>query len=101
SPFDALRPSGRPAGESPVGAEGGLETLTIALLITAIIAVVAVRVVIAWRRQTAPPEAAAGQARHATTEAVDVGLDALRSEPDPRRAVIAAYAAMGRSLSRS
>lgn len=102
SPFDALRPGGRSAdGDPPLGAEGGLETLTIALLITAIIAVVVVGVAIAWRRQNAPPDAAAVEGRQATAEAVEVGLDALRSEPDPRRAVIAAYAAMGRSLSRS
>ena len=30
---------------------------------------------------------------------MEVGLEALRREPDPRRAIIAAYAAMERSLS--
>ncbi|MBI2782250.1 MAG: DUF4129 domain-containing protein [Chloroflexi bacterium] len=37
--------------------------------------------------------------RTAAAIAVDVSLDALRREPDPRRAVIAAYAAMERALS--
>src|SRR5207248_2203549 len=31
----------------------------------------------------------------------EVSLDAIRREPDPRRAVISAYAAMERSLSRA
>lgn len=39
--------------------------------------------------------------RTEASEAVDVSLEALLQEPDPRRAVIAAYVAMERSLSRA
>jgi hypothetical protein len=62
--------------------------------------VVVLGVLIASRRD-GPPDATAVERRHAAAEAVELGLDALRREPDPRRAVIAAYAAMVLSLSRS
>lgn len=102
SPLDALFGGELPAsGDGPIRGERGLEAITMALLITAVLAVVALVVLISWRREDEPPDAAAPTGRQAAAEAVELGLDALRREADPRRAVIAAYAAMGRSLSRS
>ena len=65
------------------------------LLGTVAVAVVAA-VVVLWLRPprpaVAPPEASAARA------AVDAAIGALDAEADPRRAVIAAYAAMQRTL---
>jgi hypothetical protein len=75
-------------------------SLMIALAIVTVLAVVAVVLAIRWRRSDAADQAEAVDGRRGRTEqAVEVGLDALRREPDPRRAIIAAYAAMERSLS--
>jgi hypothetical protein len=57
-------------------------------------------IAIRWRIQDRRWATLAGADERTPTEAaVDMSLDALRREPDPRRAVIAAYSAMERSLS--
>jgi hypothetical protein len=91
-----------PTGPDPNGIAAGRDgtSLMIALVIVSILAVVALLVAIRWRRSDAADRAEGVASRRGRTEAaVEVGLDALRREPDPRRAIIAAYAAMERSLS--
>ena len=73
--------------------------LTIALAVVAGLGVVIVLVALRWRLLDAPTGLRALDRRAAVVEAVDLSLDALRREPDPRQAVIAAYVAMERSLS--
>jgi Domain of unknown function (DUF4129) len=52
-----------------------------------------------WSRRRRPREQAPRERRRQDlAQAVDVGVDALRSDPDPRRAVIRAYVTMERSL---
>jgi hypothetical protein len=75
--------------------------LIIAGVILVGLAVLAVVIAIRWRTlEPATVDRASGR-RRATAEALEVSLDALRREPDPRKAVIAAYAAMEGSLSRA
>jgi hypothetical protein len=76
-----------------------LTPLIIAGVLLIAIALLAVAVAIRWRALDRPSAPAAVERRRAATqEALEVSLDALRREPDPRRAVIAAYAAMEGSL---
>jgi hypothetical protein len=74
-------------------------TFGVALTVAAAVALVAGLVlVVVWRRNR--PEATAlrpGRERE-IAEALDWSLDDLRREPDPRRAVVAAYARMERLL---
>ena len=96
---------GAGGGQSPFDVSPGLAgrdtaSLLIAVIIFIGLIVLLLAVAIRWRMQdrrfaTVGPDAY----RAATEAAVDVSLDALRREPDPRRAVIAAYAAMERALS--
>lgn len=91
-------------GLDPIGLAAGRDgsSLLIALAIVTVMAVVALVIAIRWRRSDAADQAEGIDGRRGRTEqALDVGLDALRREPDPRRAIIAAYAAMERSLSHS
>jgi hypothetical protein len=75
-------------------------SLVIAIVVVAGLFVLLLAVVIRWRIQDRRFATEGGNNdRTATEAAVDVSLDALRNEPDPRRAVIAAYAAMERALS--
>jgi uncharacterized protein DUF4129 len=77
-------------------------SLLIALAIIACLAIVTVALAIRWRLgDDAPPADADAYRRGVTAQAVEVSLDALRREPDPRRAIIAAYAAMERAMSRA
>lgn len=63
----------------------------------AIVVLVALAIVLARRRESSRPEdEEAFEA--ALLRAVEVTIDDLRSEPDPRRAVVAAYASMERVL---
>jgi hypothetical protein len=78
-----------------------LTPLIIAGVLLVAIALLAVAVAIRWRALDRPTGLAELKRRRATHEALEVSLDALRREPDPRRAVIAAYAAMERSLGRA
>lgn len=88
-----------PNGLAP-GRDGS--SIIIAVAIVAVLAVGVVVLAIRWRRSDAADRADGPDARRGRTEqALEVGLDALRREPDPRRAIIAAYAAMERSLSHS
>ena len=91
-----------PAGPDSNGlaTERDGSSLMIALVIVAVLAVAALALVIWWRRSDAADRTETVDRRRGRTEhAVEVGLDALRRDPDPRRAIIAAYAAMERSLS--
>ncbi len=92
---------GRAASPDPLVGERPMTALVIASAILLILAVVAVALAIAWRRADAAdadaPESPAASGVH---EAVELSLDALRAEPDPRRAVIAAYAAMEAAMGR-
>jgi hypothetical protein len=77
-----------------------LTSLSIALVIVSALAVLVVAVAIHSRlRDDRRAGADATDPRAPTVAAVELSLEALRREPDPRRAVIAAYAAMERSLS--
>ena len=77
-----------------------LTSLTIALVIVTGLALLLVALAIRTRLRDDRLGIAGADDRHATTvAAVELSLEALRREPDPRRAVIAAYAAMERSLS--
>lgn len=94
---------GAPSGPDP-GALGpaarDLTSLTIALAIVTILAVVLVAFAIRLRLRDDRIDGAGRDERQASTlAAAELSLEALRGEPDPRRAVIAAYAAMERSLS--
>ena len=98
------RPLDPPTGLGPNGLAGGRDasSLTIALAIVSVLGIVALALLIRWRRSDAADQAGTADDRRGRTEqAVEVGLDALRREPDPRRAIIAAYAAMERSFSRA
>ena len=91
------------AGATDPGALGAasddLTALTIALVIVVALGALIVIMALRWRVLDAPTGVDGTDRRTAVARAVDLSLDALRSEPDPRRAVIAAYAAMERSLS--
>jgi len=82
-------------------AHDDLTSITIALVVIAVIVVAALYLSFRWRILEQPTGVDAGGRRAAMAEAVDLSLDAIRGEPDPRRAVIAAYVAMERSLSRA
>ncbi|HEY8238819.1 MAG TPA: DUF4129 domain-containing protein [Candidatus Limnocylindrales bacterium] len=72
--------------------------LGIAMVIVIVIFLVVVGLLIRWRlTDTRGKRIDRGRAA-STVAAVEVSLEAIRREPDPRRAVIAAYAAMERSL---
>jgi hypothetical protein len=109
--IDELRRAAAAGGGSGAGGLNILDTtgighagddvtaLTIALAIVAGLGLVIVVVALRWRVLDEPTGLGAFDRRAAVVEAVDLSLDALRGEPDPRRAVIAAYGAMERSLS--
>jgi hypothetical protein len=80
-------------------ASDDLTALTIALVIVAALGVLIVVMAIRWRVLDAPTGIDRADHGAAVARAVELSLDALRGEPEPRRAVIAAYAAMERSLS--
>jgi hypothetical protein len=99
------RLGGAGGGQSPFETSPGLAgrdtaSLVIAVVIFFGLIVLLLAIAIRWRIQDRRFATAGSNAYRAATEAaVDVSLDALRREPDPRRAVIAAYAAMERALS--
>jgi hypothetical protein len=77
-----------------------LTSLAIALVIVAALGLVFLGLAVKWRlADDRLPADGLDDRSTMTAQAVAVSLDALRREPDPRRAVIAAYAAMERSLS--
>ena len=90
------------AGEGPDpaldGAGTDLTALIVAGVVLVVIALLAIAVAVRWLALDRPPGLPAVERRRATRAALEVSLDALRREPDPRRAVIAAYAAMEQSL---
>jgi hypothetical protein len=75
--------------------------LMVAAVVLAVLAVVALAVVVRWRVLDRPSDVAATERSLATQAALDVSLDALRREPDPRRAVIVAYGAMESCLAKA
>jgi hypothetical protein len=81
----------------PAGRE--LTAMTIALVIIIALAVVSAVVLIRLRMQEDRTDLVLTGHHASTVAAVELSLDALRAEPDPRRAVIKAYAAMEVSLS--
>ncbi|MEO8272970.1 MAG: DUF4129 domain-containing protein [Chloroflexota bacterium] len=89
-----------PLDLSPGLAARDATSLLVALVITVGLLGALIVAAIRWRIQDRR-FATDGPSDHrtATEAAVDVSLEALRQEADPRRAVIAAYAAMERSLS--
>ncbi|HYK96303.1 MAG TPA: DUF4129 domain-containing protein [Candidatus Dormibacteraeota bacterium] len=108
--IDDLRRHAGAAGGGAGGAGGVLDpsglvqgsddltALSIALVLVLALGVLIVVMAVRWRVLDGPATVAVGD-HAAIARAVDLSLDALRREPDPRRAVIAAYAAMERSLS--
>lgn len=76
-----------------------LTAMTIALVIIIALAVVSAVVMIRLRMQDDRTDPGPDSRQASTVAAVALSLDALRAEPDPRRAVIKAYAAMEVSLS--
>jgi hypothetical protein len=88
-------------GPNVLGLPGrDLTSLAIALWIVTGLVVVLVALAIRWRLQDARwIEMGDGDRQASTVAAIEVSLEAIRREPDPRRAVIVAYAAMERSLS--
>jgi Domain of unknown function (DUF4129) len=94
-PGSEVRP--RPTPESDVEQSYEPEFAWIPVLVIALFSAVGVAAYVAAKRRRA---AAAGQDDLAVSlaEVLDETLDDLRAEPDPRRAVIAAYARLERSL---
>ena len=86
-----------PAQAAPRPASGNSPVLAHALVGAGVVVVAAVAVALVVSRRRRPPPAGEG-GRAALAEAVGWSLDDLRREPDPRRAVIAAYARMERML---
>jgi hypothetical protein len=85
------------AGASRAPAPAGDPWLPLALSI----GLVVVSGVLVWaiaRRPPAPGPSLRERTEHALVKALGSSLEALRAEPDPRRGVIAAYAAMETSL---
>lgn len=79
-------------------AAAGSEDWLALLIVLALLLIVAVVVVLRYRARRAPPLVAADAATEAFAAALDSGLDELRREADPRRAVIRAYAALEYAL---
>ena len=92
--------SGNPLDLAPGFAGRDATPILIAFIIFMGLLLLLVAVAIRWRLLDRRFAAEGGDPyRTATEAAVDVSLEALRREPDPRRAVIAAYVAMERALS--
>jgi uncharacterized protein DUF4129 len=92
-----------PVGQDPNALEASRDptSFAIAFAIVTALVVVAIAVAIRWRRSDAALATEHDDRREIAAQAVELSLDALRREPDPRRAIIAAYAAMERSMSRA
>lgn len=103
APVQPIAPPPPPvaAGTSAGDASAGPIALAAALTVLAIVVVAAVVLVVLSRRRRYAPRAVEERRLRALADALDESLDALRAEPNPRRAVIAAYAALEGSLTRS
>ncbi len=86
-----------PAAAAPRPASGSSPVLAHALIGAGVVVVAAAAAALVVSRRRRPPPPGEGE-RAALAEAVEWSLDDLRREPDPRRAVIAAYARMERML---
>ena len=76
--------------------------LVVAVVIVVALAVIALAAAIAWRGMDGPSsESAASGPTTVAAPVVEIGLEALRADADPRRAVIAAYAAMEGTMARA
>jgi hypothetical protein len=83
---------------SATGALAGPESLVVAVVIVAILAVLVVALYVRSRRTDGPLAPSPERQASFVAAPLGAGLDALRREQDPRRAVIRAYAAMERSM---
>ena len=82
---------------TPAPPAGGGSSAIAPAVIAAIVAVIATGLAVLYvRRRSQPAPEAIDRARAPLARAVEWSLDDLRREPDPRRAVIAAYARMER-----
>ena len=100
NPFANLHPNGTGKGPpAPAGHSDGLATIdwVIAGLTWLLLVAGAVFAVRRMRRRRVETAAAAAAAAY-EDEPPDLGLDGLRAEADPRRAVIGAYALMDRVM---
>jgi hypothetical protein len=103
-PLRLLGPPPPPAPVPPAaaGASGGGAALAAAITVAVLLALAAIVITLLVLRSRARRRTGAPRThRQALAEAVDESLDALRATADPRRAVIAAYAALERALSRA
>lgn len=79
-----------------------LESLAIAVgIVIAVVVIAAILILVARRRDGLSPESGDAGSRPSAAPVLGAGLDALRLEQDPRRAVIRAYAAMEQVMSRT
>jgi Domain of unknown function (DUF4129) len=86
-----------PSESTPTApATGGSSQLGPALVAGIVLAIVAALAALLFTRRPRPPADEAARERHRVARVVEWSLDDLRREPDPRRAVIAAYARMER-----
>jgi hypothetical protein len=96
-------------GNIATGGGGGNGASWIAIVAGAALAVVAIIASYVWRRRrwgTGPvagglPRRGLDEQRRQVVEVIDESLEALEAEPDPRKAVIAAYVRMDRWLARA
>lgn len=95
-----FRPRGitLPSGPDSAAAGGTLLTAAIVASVLLLVAAFVVRALLRRRGRSATP---LQRLARRLQDAVEEGLQGLEDEPDPRRAVIAAYAGMERSLARA
>lgn len=93
-PTSGLDPNGFPR-------ERDTSSLLIALVVVIALAALAAALAIRWRLSDVALPDEADNRRGTSEQAVELGLDVLRREPDPRRAIIAAYAAMEHAMARA
>jgi Domain of unknown function (DUF4129) len=88
-------PTRHPSTSAPPGG-GGSSALSPAVIAAIVAVIAAALAALLLKRRSKPTPEAVDRARAPLAQAVEWSLDDLRREPDPRRAVIAAYARMER-----
>jgi hypothetical protein len=96
-PVSGATSTAAPPSTPPAGG-GGPAVITDAAIGAAAILASAGGILLVRGRRRRPRDLSPARARAAVAQAVEWSLDDLRREPDPRRAVIAAYARMERML---